>query len=62
MKKIIKHGKIPNFIKYYFVCVHCGCEFTMTNEDLMEEQQSIVFVSTSKCPECGRSARGIKED
>lgn len=57
MKKIIHHGKLKE-IKYYFICPLCGCEFEMTNKDLMEEQQSLVFVSWSNCPYCNSKVEG----
>lgn len=55
--KIIKHGKRKE-IKYYFICSSCGCEFEMTNTELMQEQQMIVYVALSPCPECGNMTRG----
>ena len=62
MKKIIHHGKLQE-IKYYFICTSCGCEFEMTNKDLQMEQQSLVFVAQSNCPECNHKVIGreIKE-
>ena len=57
MKKIIKHGTLQP-IKYYFVCKHCGCEFEMTNKDLQAEQQSLVFINWSNCPECNAEVEG----
>ena len=61
MKKIIKHGKNKQIIKYYFICNSCGCEFEMTNKDLMEEQQNIVFLAWSNCPECNERVKGKRE-
>jgi len=55
--KILKHGKRRE-IKYYFICTSCGCEFEMTNTELMAEQQSIVFVTIQPCPECGENVQG----
>ena len=55
--KILKHGKRKE-IKYYFICTSCGCEFEMTNIELMAEQQSIVFVAIQSCPECGENVQG----
>lgn len=60
MKKIIKYGYIKE-VKYYFICTSCGCEFEMTNKDLQMEQQSIVFVARSNCPECNLSVEGRQE-
>jgi DNA-directed RNA polymerase subunit RPC12/RpoP len=60
MKRIIKHGN-PQEVKYYFVCTSCGCEFEMTNKDLQEEQQSIVFTVLSNCPECNNKVIGKQE-
>ena len=60
MKKIIKHG-VQKEVKYYFICTSCGCEFEMTNKDLMEEQQSIVFTAISPCPDCGNIVGGKEE-
>lgn len=59
MKRVIKHG-IRKEVKYYFICASCGCEFEMTNKDLMEEQQSIVFFSRSRCPDCNAIVTGIE--
>lgn len=59
MKKIIKHG-VPTAIKYYFVCKYCGCEFEMTNEDLQKEQQSLIFINWSNCPECNTKVEGVR--
>ena len=59
MKRIIKHG-IQKEVKYYFICTSCGCEFEMTNKDLMEEQQSIVFFTRSRCLECNANVEGIE--
>lgn len=52
--KIIKHG----FIIYNFKCPCCECEFEMSNRELQEEQQSIVFVAIHKCPDCGKQVEG----
>ena len=60
MKKIIKHG-VQKKVKYYFICPFCGCEFEMTNKDLQMEQQSLVFVTQSNCPECNHKVEGRKE-
>lgn len=60
MKKILKHGYIKE-VKYYFICTSCGCEFEMTNKDLMEEQQSVVFTSISNCPDCNNKVEGRQE-
>ena len=59
MKRILKHGRQKE-IKYYFICKACGCEFEMTNKDLMEEQQSIVYSSMSPCPDCNNIVMGEK--
>jgi hypothetical protein len=58
--KILKHGKKKE-IKYYFICTSCGCEFEMTNIELMEEQQSLVFIAVHACPECNENVRGKEE-
>lgn len=71
--KIIKHGnqygefknrqheKIKKTaINYHFICTNCGCEFTMTNIELMKEQQSIVFITATQCPECKTMIKGVK--
>ena len=60
MKKIIKHG-VQKEVKYYFICTSCGCEFEMTNKDLQMEQQSIIFVAQSNCPECNNKVEGRQE-
>ena len=60
MKKIIKHG-VQKEVKYYFICPFCGCEFEMTNKDLQMEQQSIIFVAWSNCPECNHKVEGRQE-
>lgn len=60
MKRIIKHG-VQKEIKYYFICTSCGCEFEMTNKDLQAEQQSIVFIACSDCPECNEKVIGEQE-
>jgi len=59
MKKIIQHGK---FVKYYFVCENCGCEFIMDAQELQMEQQSLVFLLQSNCPECNCVVRGKEKD
>ena len=58
--KIIKHGKKKE-IKYYFICTSCGCEFEMTNIELMKEQQSVVFTAINPCPDCGEKVQGKEE-
>ena len=60
MKKIIKHG-VQKEVKYYFICTSCGCEFEMTNKDLQAEQQSILFIACSDCPECNEKVIGKRE-
>ena len=60
MKKIIHHGKLKE-IKYYFICPFCGCEFETTNKDLQIEQQFIVFVALSNCPDCNHKVEGKRE-
>ena len=60
MKKIIKHGS-QREVRYYFICTSCGCEFEMTNKDLQMEQQSIVFIACSNCPECNEKVIGKQE-
>ncbi len=55
--KIVKHGK-KREVDYYFICTSCGCEFKMSNIELMEEQQSIVFAAGHNCPECGYYVKG----
>ena len=60
MKKIIKHGEQKE-VKYYFICTSCGCEFEMTNKDLQMEQQSVIFVAWSNCPECNHKVEGRQE-
>ena len=57
MKRILKHGQQKE-VKYYFICASCGCEFEMTNKDLQMEQQSIVFIACSNCPECNEKVMG----
>lgn len=61
MKKIIKHGKHKE-IKYYFICTSCGCEFEMTNLDLIMEQRSIIYIAWSNCPECDKRIEGKREN
>ena len=58
--KILKHGKKQE-VKYYFICDSCGCEFEMTNIELMKEQQSLVFIAVNPCPECGNKVKGVQE-
>lgn len=60
MKRILKHGQQKE-VKYYFICTSCGCEFEMTNKDLQMEQQSIVFIACSNCPECNEKVMGAYE-
>ena len=60
MKRILKHGQQKE-VKYYFICTSCGCEFEMTNKDLQMEQQSIVFIACSNCPECNEKVMGKQE-
>ena len=60
MKRIIKHGSQKE-VRYYFICTSCGCEFEMTNKDLQLEQQSIVFIACSNCPECNEKVIGKQE-
>ena len=57
MKKIIKHGKL-----YYFICENCGCEFIMDVQELQMEQQSLVFLLESNCPECSCEVKGKEKD
>ena len=58
MKKIIQHGK---FVKYYFICENCGCEFIMDAQELQMEQQSLIFFLESNCPECNKEVKGRQE-
>ena len=61
MKRIIKHGTRKK-IKYYFICDSCGCEFEMTNMELIQEQQTIIYTVLTPCPECGNITRGEEVD
>lgn len=54
--RIIKHGCII----YNFKCNCCGCEFEMSNRELQEEQQTLVFIALHKCPDCGEPVSGEK--
>ena len=50
---IVKHGKPKKEPKFYFICPDCGCEFILTQLELREKCQSLVYTALSSCPECG---------
>ena len=49
--RIIKEGHIPNF-EYVFTCRVCGCEFAVTQQELINENQYL-DKNSYKCPTCG---------
>lgn len=61
--KIIKHGVLPPDPQFLFKCPNCGCQFIMTQTELRQEYQSLVYPSRWCCPECGTDVQGeeIKE-
>lgn len=60
---IIKHGILPSEPHFLFNCPKCGCKFTMTQTELRQEYQSLVYSAVWKCPDCGLHVSGkeIKE-
>lgn len=53
--KIIKHGSET---QYYFICVHCGCEFIMTYYEIQKSTGLSTPPLMSFCPECGKRVVG----
>lgn len=53
--KIIKHGSEK---QYYFICVHCGCEFTMTYPEIQKNLELSNPPLMAFCPECGKKVIG----
>ena len=51
--RIIKEGKIPN-IEYIFVCNYCGCEFAVTETELINGNPFSDKNSYS-CPTCHKN-------
>ena len=51
--RIIRHG-----VEYKFECPNCDCMWVMSRRDLQDEQQNLVFVSVSNCPDCGTTVNG----
>lgn len=55
---IIKHGTPPHEPRFLFECYNCGCEFIMTQTELREKYQSLIYVATWACPDCGVRVQG----
>ena len=53
--EIVKHGAEK---QYYFICVYCGCEFTMTYHEIQKNLESPNPPLMAFCPECGRKVIG----
>ena len=60
---IIKHGIVPPEPQFLFNCPKCGCKFKMTQSELRQEYQSLIYSAVWKCPDCGLHVSGkeIKE-
>ena len=58
--KIIKHGTPQPEPHFLFKCSECGCIFEMTQIELIQEQQSLVYIAQHNYSDCGKMIEGMQ--
>lgn len=53
MKIVTKHGN--KVTEYRCECKNCGCEFTCSDEDVIQKHSTLESYIIVKCPECNHT-------